>query len=156
MERIIPHVFQIIPHAFQYFIKYPWLHDSIEQHRISICFRFSDKIRKWSLTSAISGLSIAFSSFRTSNQSARLGLMAYTQSASSTPRFSTQGDRQTMCVIRALQRLCNLGDRPRIACFWGSDRSDPKPSHLNLGASCTTVCHDRSKNMFEVKKVKDW
>ncbi|VAH42722.1 unnamed protein product [Triticum turgidum subsp. durum] len=61
--------------------------------------------------------------------------MAFTQNARTTPRFSSPGDSDTTRGISALQRLGSLGDRPRIACSWGSDRSDPSSSHLNLGVS---------------------
>ncbi|VAH26921.1 unnamed protein product [Triticum turgidum subsp. durum] len=61
--------------------------------------------------------------------------MAFTQNARTTPRFSSPGDSDTTRGISALHRLGSLGDRPRIACSWGSDRSDPSSSQLNLGVS---------------------
>jgi hypothetical protein len=94
-----------------------------------------------SLTSASSGLSMAFSSLRTSNQSALLGFIAFTQYASSAPSLSSPGLRHTTRAIRALQRLGSFGDRPRNARCCGPVRSDPNASHLNLGlTSLTTAC----------------
>jgi hypothetical protein len=94
-----------------------------------------------SLTSASSGLSMAFSSLRTSNQSALLGFIAFTQYASSAPSLSSPGLRHTTRATRALQRLGSFGDRTRTARCCGPVRSDPNASHLNLGlTSLTTAC----------------
>jgi hypothetical protein len=90
-----------------------------------------------SLTSVSSGLSMALSCFRTNNQSALFGSMAFTQNASIAPRFSSPGDRHTRRVIRALHRLGSFGDRPRITCFSDSDRSEPNAFHLNPPSVCS-------------------